>query len=48
MNYEMNKEKFKPEKIEVIEDIIEAYEFAQNNKLNEKNLLNWHRIFSET
>ena len=49
MNYEMNKEKFKIGKeIEEIEDLIEAYEFAQNNKLNEKNLLNCHKIFSDT
>jgi Fic family protein len=49
MNYEMNKEKFKAGKeIEEIEDLIEAYEFAQTNKLNEKNLLNCHKIFSDT
>lgn len=49
MNYEMNKHKFKAGKeIEEIEDLIEAYEFAQNNKLNEKNLLNCHKIFSDT
>lgn len=49
MNYEMNKDKFKVGKeIEEIEDLIEAYEFAQNNVLNEKNLLNCHKIFSDT
>jgi len=49
MNYEMNKDKFKAGKeIEEIEDLIEAYEFAQTNKLNEKNLINCHKIFSET
>jgi len=49
MNYELNKDNFKVGKeIEEIEDLIEAYEFAQNNKLNEKNLLNCHKIFSET
>lgn len=49
MNYEMNKEKFKVGKeIEEIEDLIEAYEFAQNNKLSEKNVLNCHKIFSDT
>ena len=49
MNYEMNKDKFKVGKeIEEIEDLIEAYEFAQNNELNEKNFLNCHKIFSET
>lgn len=49
MNYEMNKHKFKVGKeIEEIEDLIESYEFAQNNKLNEINLLNCHEIFSDT
>lgn len=49
MNYEMNKDKFKVGKeIKEIEDLIKAYEFAQNNKLNEKNLLNCHKIFSGT
>ena len=49
MNYEMNKDKFKVGKeIEEIENLIEAYGFAQNNKLNEKNLLNCHKIFSDT
>ncbi len=49
MNYEMNKDKFKVGKeIEEIEDLIEAYEFAQSNKLNEKNLLNCHKIFADT
>jgi len=49
MNYEMNKDRFKAGKeIEEIEDLIEAYKFAQSNKLNEMNLLNCHRIFSDT
>lgn len=49
MNYEMNKDKFKAGKeIEEIEDLIEAYVFAQTNRLNEKNLLNCHKIFSAT
>jgi len=49
MNYAMNKDKFKVGKeIEEIEDLIEAYVFAQTNKLNEKNLLNCHKIFSDT
>ncbi|MDW7695933.1 Fic family protein [Flammeovirgaceae bacterium SG7u.111] len=49
MNYELNKDKFKVGKeIEEIQDLIEAYEFAQNNKLNEKNLLTCHKIFSDT
>lgn len=49
MNYEMTKEKFKAGKeIEEIENLIEAYEFAQTNHLNEKNVLNCHKIFSDT
>ena len=49
MNYELNKDKFKVGKeIEEIEDLIEAYEFAQTNTLNEKNLLTCHKIFSKT
>ncbi len=49
MNYEINKDKFKVGKeIEEIENLIEAYEFAQNNKLTEENLLNCHKIFSDT
>jgi hypothetical protein len=49
MNYELNKDKFKLGKeIEEIEDLIEAYEFAQCNKLNEIFLLNCHKIFSDT
>ncbi|PIE86182.1 MAG: hypothetical protein CSA05_01895 [Bacteroidia bacterium] len=49
MNYEINRDKFKAGKeIEEIQDLVQAYEFAQNNKLNEKNLLNCHKIFSKT
>jgi hypothetical protein len=49
MNYEMNKDKFRIGKeIEEIEDLIETYGFAQNNKLSERNLLNCHKIFSDT
>lgn len=49
MNYELNKDKFKVGKeIEEIEDLIEAYEFAQENNLNESNLLTCHKIFSKT
>lgn len=49
MNYELNKDKFKAGKeIEEIEDLIEAYAFAQNNTLNEVNLLRCHKIFSAT
>ena len=49
MNYELNKDKFKAGKeIEEIEDLIEAYKFAQTNNLNETNLMICHKIFSET
>ena len=49
MNYELNKEKFKPGKeIEEIEQLIQAYKFAQTNQLNEKNLLKSHEILSES
>jgi len=49
MNYELNKDKFKVGKeIEEIEDLIEAYKFAQKNRLSQQNLLNCHKIFSET
>lgn len=49
MNYEVNKDKFKVgNEVEEIEDLIEAYRFAQNNELNEGNLLNCHKIFSKT
>ncbi|MFW6248408.1 MAG: Fic family protein [Bacteroidota bacterium] len=49
MNYEMNKDKVKAGKeIKEIEDLIEAYEFAQTNNLNERSLLNCHKIFSDT
>ncbi len=49
MNYEMNKDKFKVGKeIEEIENLIKAYEFAQNNLLNESNLLSCHKTLSET
>lgn len=49
MNYELNKDKFKVGKeIGEIENLIEAYVFAQSNRLNESNLLKCHKIFSET
>lgn len=49
MNYELSKDKFKPGKeIEEIENLIEAYEFAQKNNISEKKLLACHKIFSET
>ena len=49
MNYEMNREKFGKEKeIEEIENLIEAYQFAQNNRLNEDNFLHCHKVSSKT
>ena len=49
MNYELNKKKFKSGKeIAEIENLVKAYEFAQNNRLTEANLLECHKIFSET
>lgn len=49
MNYELTKTKFKVGKeIEEIEDLIEAYKFAQSNPINENNFLNCHKIFSNT
>jgi len=49
MNYELNKDTFKSGKeIEEIENLIEAYEYAQTNPLNEQNLLKCHEIFSDT
>ena len=49
MNYELSKEKFKQGKeIEEIEQLIQAYEFAHVNQLNEKNLLKSHEILSKS
>ena len=49
MNYRLSQEKLKSTKeIEEIENLITAYEFAQNNKLNESNLLECHRMSSKT
>ena len=49
MNYELNKDKFRTGKeIEEIENLIESYEFAQNNKLTGQNLLTCHKILSKT
>lgn len=48
MNYQLSKDKFKPTKeVEEIENLVKAYEFAQNNQLNEKNFLKYHEIFSK-
>jgi len=49
MNSEISKESFKPRKeIEEISDLIKAYQFAIEHKLNEVNLLEAHRLLSET
>jgi Fic family protein len=48
MNYELSKEKFKAGKeIQEIQHLIEAYDFAQKNKLTESNFLFCHKILSE-
>jgi Fic family protein len=49
MNYKLSSNKIKAHKeILEIENLVEAYEFAQNNKLSEKNFLKCHKIFSKT
>jgi Fic family protein len=49
MNYQLNKEKFKAGKeLQEIENLIEAYQFAQENPLTETNLLKTHSILSKT
>ena len=49
MNHKLSKEKLKPQKeIQEIENLILAYKYAQENKLNEKELLAFHKIFSKT
>lgn len=49
MNSIIGKQQFKPRKeIQEIEDLVKAYEFAKENKLNEKNLLKVHQILSST
>lgn len=49
MNYELNKEKFKVGKeIDEIENLIEAYNFAQNNSLTEANMLECHKTLADT
>jgi Fic family protein len=48
MNYKLSKDKPKPQKeLQEIEDLIKAYEFAQTEILNEKNLLKAHKILSK-
>lgn len=47
MNYKLSKDKPKAQKeLQEIEDLINAYEFAQKEILNEKNLLKVHKILS--
>ncbi len=49
MNIKLAKEKFRPHKeVEEIENLILAYELAQNQTLIEKNLLEAHQILSKT
>jgi Fic family protein len=49
MNYQLCKEKFKTGKeVREIENLIEAYQFAQENHLTEKNLLIAHSILSRS
>jgi Fic family protein len=49
MNSKLSQEKFKPRKeIQEIENLIAAYEFAQNNPLTERNFLHCHQLFSKT
>ncbi len=49
MNYELSKNKFKPTKeIEEVENLIAAYEYAQNSKLTEANVLECHKTLSQT
>lgn len=48
MNYQLSKMKFKPHKeLLEIEDLILAYNFAQKEKLTEKNFLKTHKILSK-
>ncbi|TDG37071.1 Fic family protein [Pedobacter changchengzhani] len=48
MNAKLSKDKFKPTKeIQEIEDLVSAYDFAQNNNLNEVNFLKSHQILSK-
>lgn len=48
MNYELNKDTFKVGKeVEEIEDLIKAYTYAQQNRLDEKNLLHCHATLAK-
>lgn len=49
MNSIISKTKFKPNKdFSEINDLVKAYEFAQQNELTEKNILKAHKILSHT
>lgn len=38
---------FKPKEVDEVEDLVSAYKFAVDNKLNEKNFLQAHKILSK-
>jgi len=49
MNHKLVKQKFKPSKeIDEIDDLVEAYKYAQQSDLNETTFLKSHSIFSKT
>ncbi|MBN1999624.1 Fic family protein [candidate division KSB1 bacterium] len=49
MNFKLSPTKFKfTKEVEEIENLITAYQFAQNSHLNEENFLECHKIFSKT
>lgn len=49
MNHKLVKHKFKPSKeVEEIDNLVNAYEYAQQNPLSEKTFLKSHSIFSKT
>ncbi len=49
MNYKLSEQKFKPSKeIDEIDDLVQAYEFAQQTPLNETTFLKAHSIYSKT
>lgn len=48
MNYKLAAKDLNPQKeIQEIEDLVQAYEFAQSNELNEANFLHCHKVFSK-
>ena len=49
MNYKLSSGKLKAHKeVQEIENLIDAYKFAQSNTLTEQNFLECHKIFSKT